>query len=460
MSLMHCPVHKTIILPYTLKLFLVLIFLFGCKGNATPLDNPIFEVDDQVPLIPTRTLGSGSGYLTIDGKALSIKPGEIIAITPGTYKDLLFTNLNGTGTQPVTLVANGPVEVVGGGITLENVSNLTVTGYRKAKNIFLHDVTYRAITITGSIPQALTLEGIRLKNVEDYAIFYDNTATYNGTDATAFLNFKLLHCDFDHTGGIQINGNLNNSGGIVNNGFCKNPEIAYCTFKNCPTVETLLYIGNVEGCDIHHNVLDDINGGTDKHNGIFLLLGNGRVYNNKCTNHQGNFIRFWPFSQGTQPREVLLYNNIVWNSRKYSALEVQSFAHHIIPGVSTYCNTKVFNNTAGKMNTSKPTVFVGVVVDVYNLQGGDIQIFNNLSFQQSETSANDKIWSQQSVTKPSLITNNRYFATPAAAGLADEVSFKLLATSPAKKAGLYQSFLADDFYNTPRANPPSIGAVE
>ncbi|WP_428661640.1 hypothetical protein [Runella sp.] len=455
---MNCQVHKNHSLPYTLILLFFLVLFGGCKGGATPIDSQPQE-EDQL-LTPTRTVGTGSGNLSVDGGSLGIRPGEIIAITPGTYTDLSFSNLTGTPSQPITLVANGSVEISGGGLSLENVSNLVITGYKKSKNIFFHDVNYRAITLSGSIPHGLTLEGIRLKNVNDYAISYNNPTPYDGTDATAFTDFKLLNCEFENTGPIHIDGGLNKLSGAINNGFCKNPEIAYCTFKNCPTSETLLYMGNVEGCDIHHNTLDEINANTEKHNGIFLLLGNGSVHHNKCTNHQGNFVRFWPFSQGTKPKEVLLYNNIVWNSRKYSALEVQSFENNIIPGISTYCNVKVFNNTVGKMNTTKPTVFVGVVVDVYNLQGGDIQIFNNLSFNQVETSSKDNVWSQQSSTTPSLNTNNRYFATSSMAGLTDEVSFKLLSASPAKKAGLYQSFINDDFYSTKRANPPSIGAVE
>lgn len=459
---MNCQVHTKFPLPYTLKLLLIVLLFGGCNGKATPIAPPPFQDEEQVPLVPVRTVGTGSGSLSIDGRKLGIRPGEIIAITPGTYNDLSFSNLTGAPNRPVTLVANGPVEVIGGSLILENVSYLTVTGYKKNKNIFLHDIGYRAISIYGSIPHSLTLEGIRLRNVGDNAISYDNTATYDGTDATAFTDFKILNCEFIDTGGIQINGGLTKSSGLVNKGFCKNPEVAYCTFKNCPSVETLLFMGNVEGCDIHHNVLDHINNTSNKHNGIFLLLGNGSVHHNKCTNHQGNFVRFWTFTQGTRPKDVLLYNNIVWNSRKYSALEVQSFENTIIPGISTYCNVKVYNNTAGKMNTDKPTVFVGVVVDIYNLLGGDIQVFNNLSFHQNETTANanNRIWSQQSSTTPSLNTNNRYFSTSEAAGLTDEVTFKLQSGSPAKSAGLYRSFLNDDFYSTKRSNPPSIGAVE
>ncbi len=405
-------------------------------------------------------MGSGSGDLTVDGKALGVRPGDVIAITPGKYSSLTFSNLNGLPYVPITVVANDVVEVVGGGMTLDNTSYLILNGGLADKNFFLHDIPYRGITISGAVPHSLILIGIRAKNIANYALIYDNRTNYNGLDATAFTDFKLLFCDFENTGSIQLRGELNRSAGLVNYGVLKNPEVAFCAFRNSAEVGTLLYIGNGQNMNIHHNSVNNINTSNNNHNGIFFLKGNGTVHHNKCTNHQGNFVRFWPFSQGASPKDVLIYDNIVWNSRKYSALELQSFADNMIPGVSTYCNAKVFNNTVGRMNTTLPTEFVGVVVDVYNLYGGDLQIFNNLSFEQIKTTANDGIWSQQSVTKPSVYSNNRYFKTITEAGLADRYYFRLLATSPAKGAGLYRYYETNDFYGSQRATTPSIGAVE
>ncbi|MBC8156065.1 MAG: hypothetical protein H7Z72_24505 [Bacteroidetes bacterium] len=407
-----------------------------------------------------RTVGTGTGDLLVDGNALGIEPGDVVEITPGKYSSITLENLSGQLFKPVRVVASGLVEVVGGGMYLHNVSHLTVDGGTKAKNLFLHDIPYRGISISGSVPHGLTLQGIRARNIGDYTIFYGNQTTYDNTDATAFINFKLLFCDFENAGTIQFNGNLLEASGLVNSGFVKNAEVAFCSFRNSPTTGILMFFGNVENLNVHHNWINNVNTQNNDHNGLFFLRGNGAVHHNKCTNHQGNFVRFRPFSQGNTPKEVLLHNNIVWNSRKYSALEVQSFAENMVPGVSTYCNAKVYNNTVGRMNTTRPTDFVGVVVDVYNLFGGDLQIFNNLSFEQVKSDRNDGIWSQQSVTVPSLNSNNRMFPTLAAAGLVDQNFFRLQSTSLAKGTGLNQSYLTDDFYGTQRTTTPSVGAVE
>ncbi len=434
-------------------ILLISIVLTGCKGQPP-------SVADEPVLVPTRTVGTGSGNLVVDGQALGIRPGEVVAITPGRYESLTFSGFTGTSGQRITLVANDRVEVIGGGLTLTNVSYLTVTGGVTTKNLQIHDVAYRGIMITGTIPHALTIEGIQLRNVADYAVHYNNTAPFDGTDATTMADFKLLHCDFDNAGTVLIDGVLDNSAGLVNTGFSLHPEVAYCSFKNNATAGTYLYFGNTEACDIHHNVVDNVNTRNDNHNGIFFVKGNGAVHHNKCTNHQGNFVRFWPFAQGTAPKQVLLHDNIVWNSRKYSALELQCFESSLIPGVSTYCNARVFNNTVGKLNTGLPTIFVGVVVDVYDLMGGELHLINNLSFDLVKTPGDDGVWSQQNQTVPTLNSNNRYFDTASAAGLIDVDDFRLKGSSPAKGAGLYESYLDSDFYGIKRANPPSIGAVE
>lgn len=440
------------------KVLIVLLhslLLTGCSGQS-----PSMVTQPQPTLTPTRTVGTGTGALMVDGNALGLSPGEVIAIAPGVYESLAFSNLTGTAEQRITVVANDRVEVVGGGLSLNDVTYLTVTGGATAKNLYLHDLKYRGIVITGRIPTALTLNGIQLRNVTDYALFYSNKATYDGTEATTLTDFKLLNCDFDNAGTVMIEGELDNSSGLVNTGFCLRPEIANCSFRNSATWGAHLYIGNMEAGNIHHNVVDNVNTRNDNHNGIFFLKGNGAVHHNKCTNHQGNFVRFWPHTQGDTPKDVLMYDNIIWNSRKYSALELQSFQSSLIPGVSTYCNARVYNNTAGKLNTTRPTVFVGVVLDVYNLMGGELQFVNNLSVEQVPTPGNDDIWSQQSETQPSLNSNNRSFATASAAGLTDVNEFRLRSDSPAKGAGLYRGYLDTDFYGIKRANPPSIGAVE
>lgn len=75
-------------------------------------------------------------------------------------------------------------------------------------------------------------------------------------------------------------------------------------------------------------------------------------------------IRAWAFSRGNSSSTIEIYNNIAYNSRKYGAFEIQGFDRYIIPGKTTIANAKVYNNTVGKMNTSKD--WEGVILDLYS----------------------------------------------------------------------------------------------
>src|SRR5690606_20300681 len=104
---------------------------------------------------------------------------------------------------------------------------------------------------------------------------------------------------------------------------------------------------------------------------------NGEFHNNYISNFQGNSLRARPFSFGSTVKELLIYNNIVINSRKYSAFEVQTFDNEDLIGrVNTFANIKVFNNTCGNLNLSSD--WYGVVLDAYNISGGKCEVFNNL----------------------------------------------------------------------------------
>lgn len=48
---------------------------------------------------------------------------------------------------------------------------------------------------------------------------------------------------------------------------------------------------------------------------MFFLVGNGKFYNNRINNHQGNALRDWVVSVGDTPKSVEIFNNIVVESR-------------------------------------------------------------------------------------------------------------------------------------------------
>src|SRR5690606_32978219 len=143
-------------------------------------------------------------------------------------------------------------------------------------------------------------------------------------------------------------------------------EIAHNTFHNSEAGNLVIF-SNVQDYNIHHNIVEYVNQRNNAHNGIFLMHGNGHFHDNKLTNYQGNAIRAWVFSRGSSAATIEIYNNICYNSRKYSAFEIQEFSNQLVQGKTTFVNAKVYNNTAGKMNTYRD--WQGQLLDLYNNTG-------------------------------------------------------------------------------------------
>jgi hypothetical protein len=136
------------------------------------------------------------------------------------------------------------------------------------------------------------------------------------------------------------------------------------------------------------------------------MIGNGKFHDNIFTNYQGNMIRAWVFSRGTSPATVEFFNNIAYNTRKYGAFEIQGFDRYLISGKTTVVNAKVYNNTVGKMNTSKD--WEGGVLDLYNY-GGTLEYYNNLGFDLKLSKQFTDMINNMSNTKIIKNTNNKYF---------------------------------------------------
>jgi len=220
----------------------------------------------------------------------------------------------------------------------------------------------------------------KFTNCGDDVFFSDNIENYYGTDSTLNHGLKIINCVFENSGPIVLGGNVNEKD---DSGLFKNIEIAYNTFKNSPYTGKVLEAHNAWDYDVHHNFVDSLNANQNNHNGIFEMQGNGKFHDNKFTNYQGNSIRAWLFSRGTTPVIIEIYNNICFNTRKYSGFEIQEMLWLYKPGKTTFANAKVYNNTVGTMNTSKD--WEGQVLDIYH-PGGEVWFYNNLGFDLQTTS--------------------------------------------------------------------------
>lgn len=463
--------------------------LFACKKSdiiqaITPptttgpsIPTPPKDTTDTVtPPTSAKTfeVGTGSGSLTIDGKALGIPTNAIIKIKGGSYNNIQISNFQyESGT--VYIQNNGLVELVGEKkITFSNIKNVIFSGSGTPgieKGFVFRDKSSDAnsVQLSNDINN-FTFRDVKFKNVSTYgAIQYDSKKVYNGSESSYAKNLKFINIECDNTGTlIRFKGSAEN-GSIV--GLIKDIEISHVSFKNSSSVGSIVVLENAQGYDIHNNSVQNINQNNNNHNGVFYIQGSGKFYNNHIRDHQGNAIRAWIYSIGTTPQTTLIFNNIVANSRQYGAFELQSFAKNMMSGLTTYSNAMVFNNTCGNL-LPKGGTFPAQVLDLYGLYGGKCEVFNNIGYNFPLVAQHNTnfIWNQLNDTKPTA-TANKYYNTYQNAGIANDSNFNLNSGSPLKNSGttlngknlesLTNQAFAKDIYGVARSlSSPSIGAVE
>jgi len=376
-----------------------------------PTPTPIESGSTGVPADATVIeLGTGSGDLIIDGKTLKVANNAFIKIHDGTYSSITIQNILASPLKPTYIKNNNGQVRITGVLQTDNISNVIIAGDNVnglAYGFSFENISFRAIKLNG-LMTGVTIKSMSFKNVADYVIAGEksngNDFAYKGTSETRTEGFKVLNCLFENAGNISFGGNLNKDTG-EDSGLFKDVEIAYNIFKNSPTVGSLASFTNVQDYNIHNNVVDNVNSNNNNHNGLFFMQGNGKFHDNKLTNYQGNSIRMWLYSRGSTPVTNEIYNNICYNTRKYGAFELQAFDRNMYPGKSTYANAKVYNNTAGKMNTSND--FEGQILDLYNT-GGSLEYYNNLGFDLNSKKSVGNMINNMSDTKISTQTNNVY----------------------------------------------------
>jgi len=345
--------------------------------SSTPIVIPPIVVPPATSFIE---IGNGSGWLTIDGSKLGLTGINQIKIKAGTYSGIDIKNFNQS--QRINIVNKGIVNITENVIT-ENINNLSISGSGEPSikyGFSFKNNRVRAIKMYGKMNN-ITIEKMSFVNVGDWCIAGENSNgkdfAYKGTAETRNENFKILYCYFENCGTIAFGGTVKVNDG-EDSGFYKGVEIANNIFINSDYMGSAVSFSNVQDYDVHDNIVDNVNAKTDTHNGIFSMQGNGKFYNNKLTNFQGNAIRMWLYSRGKEPATNEIYNNIVFNTRKYSAFELQGFSSHLWAGKTTFANARIFNNTVGRMNTSKD--WEGQILDLYNYDGA-LEYYNNLGFE-------------------------------------------------------------------------------
>ncbi|MCW3465028.1 hypothetical protein [Chitinophaga nivalis] len=375
-----------------------------------------YETATQTPVAPDpNVVGTGSGELllgTLSNASLKIKPGN--------YSFIYIASATNVKIDATDVVLNN------GSMEVDQANTFELWG------LSVINQPYRALTIRGN-SNDVYLHDLSFKNIGDYTIHYDNRTIYDGSPATVSKNWKFERLTYENTScGFFCRGEFAPNGV---EGLMRNFKFVNNTIKNCPEIGNVVWMGAVEDYEIAGNVINNINtlytdpnAPNGYHNGIFQMMGNGSFHDNKITNHQGNAIRAWGMSFGTTVKEVLIYNNIVWNSWKYSAFELQlaPYLYDYIqqyPARVTHTNAKVYNNTAGHLNVSQD--WEGQQLDLYNTYG-TLEYYNNVGFEMVKAVGPvTNMINNMSGTVITRSDNNHYFPTQQQA-VVDTVNFQSL----------------------------------
>jgi len=361
---------------------LILFSLYSCEVEKIEPANPLPDTeqskseDTKQPEetakpggseLPNQleVIGNGSGSLIIkdvEGKKYSIKP--------GTYSSFHLENIKNSSIDGLN-----QVKIKNGSVYMSRVNGLTLN------NISIEESNQPAITIYDEAND-LTLQNINIKNIGNEAIKFLLDKKYDGSPSSYSKNIHLINIKAENIGTL-----FGSKGEIKSDGFyglIKGFKLTNSSITNSPNLSNGIYVGCVEDYEISNNIVNNVNrsenypDGNNNHNGIFHLNGNGKFFKNKITNHQGNGLRAWLFSI-TKPGVVEIYDNIVYNSTRYSAFELQVPPYmEALPSFKS-ADAKVFNNTTGLLNTGQPKYYEGRIVDIYQTHG-NVEVYNNLYF--------------------------------------------------------------------------------
>lgn len=315
-------------------------------------------------------------------------------------------------------------------------SNIEILNFNWKKH------SYRPISIGDLVMKGVSIHHCVFRNVANSVIsndIRDFGQDFDGTEATAFLDWKVENCVFENTSSIfNLGSGFNYDTYKLVNVF-KGLKFRYNTISGgSGNIVNQLFGEDIE---IAFNKVDNYNLDWDRanknapngpHNRIFGFTGSGDIHDNIVKNHQGNAFVISPATIFGELKASKVYNNTVFNSWKYSALELQTYPEHwnFIQSLkgTAYAKffsagaVKVYNNTVGRLNTSKD--WEGQIIDLYNINAS-LEMYNNLGFELNRVQGaiTDMINYNGNSSPDVKPVNNKYFPT-AAQAVEDTTNFK------------------------------------
>ncbi len=441
----------------SLPLWLALVSSFLISSNTAAQGKRVY-------------IGSGSGQLVYPTAqaTLNLQDNDTLFINAGTYSILTLKNIRASAGSKIYILNNGLVRFYNDFTCMDfaNWENVEMKGN------YVPSITYgfdmdnmlRGMNLTGQLTN-VTFSNIKMTNVREYGIFLRNDAlVYNGTNNpnSIFYNLKFLHF-YAHTL-KQTFLQVGDFGTLVN-GFIsmvRKLEVAYSHIENITDNAEILRLNRVVEANIHHNKILNTGFADTRHAGIIYLAGDGDVHHNYFNNNWGNAVRGHGFGL-EKIGEVRCYNNIVLNSRKYSAFEANSISTDInATPYARYANYKFYNNTVGNLSAVD---WQCSIVETYNSYAGTIEIKNNLGFNierdKPHNPAQNYVVRMLNATLPDT-SGNRYSRNSVDLGIISEDSCMLNAGSLAIDKGNTIALVTDDINGVLRPQNANydIGARE
>lgn len=439
----------------------------------------------------TIVVGSGSGSVSVTSMS-GINPGDVIAITPGTYAG----GARFAGIHDVTIINNGGVvtftATVDFGGNGPSMSNITWTGTGDPSNFygFVFDGTggygpgpLGYPTGDGIRMTATTNSGIRINHtyfynlngvpgVNNAAIDLNvNTPIYNGSSSSFKLqNATISYCKFNQCNSAYLSGNYGLPASL--NCLVDSLDFSYDSLIQCQSPGGYVY-GNIFRFHAHHNwILYSGHNTRTGDEGVFNTGGNGIFDHNYMHGGRGYLSRLFGCSVTSYGvADSWAYDNIILATTTYAAFDWRSQSSPYYGGNSFlgHCNLHIVNNTVG--NKSDDMGYIAPIVTVDNLNdGATIEVRNNLAFNLVQgggsyiaTDYSNNTWNTESADT----SNNKYYSASAILNyLLDTVNCYLKPGSPlidaGTAAGKISSIVTTDFSGIPRPQGSGfdIGARE